>query len=61
MDWEGGELKKCPPTDTVTQKPGDHPDFRKNALGVKKPFLELWESSGVLSEQFSESRQQFSE
>ena len=36
------------------QKPGDHPDFRKNALGVKRPFSELSESSGVFSEQLSE-------
>ena len=36
------------------QKPGDHPNFRKNALGVKGPFSELSESSGVFSEQLSE-------
>ena len=24
--------------------PGDHPNFRKNALGVKRPFSELSES-----------------
>ena len=33
-----------------SKKPGDHPNFRKNALGVKRPFSELWESSGVFSE-----------
>ena len=32
------------------QKPGDHPNFRKNALGVKGPFSELSERSGVFSE-----------
>ena len=31
---------------SVPQKPGDHPNFRKNALGVKRPFSELSESSG---------------
>ena len=44
------------------QKPGDHPiDFRKNALGVKGPFSELSESSGVFSEQLSELEIPFSE
>ena len=38
------------------QKPGDHPIFRKNALGVKRPLSELWERSGVFSEQLSEFR-----
>ena len=36
-----------------SQKPGDHPNFRKNALEVKGPFSELSESSGVFSEQLS--------
>ena len=36
--------------------PGDHPNFRKNALGVKRPFSELPESSGAFSEQLSEFR-----
>ena len=40
----------------LIQKPGDHPNFRKNALGVKSPFSELWERSGVFSEQLSEFR-----
>ena len=39
-----------------SQKPGDHPNFRKNALGVKRPFSELWERSGVSSEQRPEFR-----
>ena len=43
------------------QKPGDHPNFRKNALGVKRPFSELAESSGVFSEQLSELEIPFSE
>ena len=43
------------------QKPGDHPNFRKNALGVKRPFSELSESSGVFSEQLSEFEIPFSE
>ena len=43
------------------QKPGDHPNFRKNALGVKRPFSELSESSGVFSEQISELEIPFSE
>ena len=38
------------------QKPGDHPNFRRNALGVKRPFSELWESSRLFSEQLSEFR-----
>ena len=33
----------------LNRKPGDHPNFRKNALGVKRPFSELSESSGVFS------------
>ena len=33
------------------QKPGDNPNFRNNALGVKRPFSELWESPGVFSQQ----------
>ena len=40
----------------VSQKPGDHPNFRKNALRAKRPFKELSESSGVFSEQLSEFR-----
>ena len=43
------------------QKPGNHPDFRKNALGAERPFSELWESSGVFSEQLSELEIPFSE
>ena len=43
------------------QKPGDHPNFRKNALGAERPFSELWESSGVFSEQLSELEIPFSE
>ena len=43
------------------QKPGDRPNFRKNALGVKRPFSELSESSGVFSEQLSELEIPFSE
>ena len=39
----------------------DHPNFRKNALGVKRPFSELSESSGVFSEQLSEFKIPFSE
>ena len=31
---------------TIDQKPVDHPNFRKNALGVKRSFSELSESSG---------------
>ena len=45
----------------VIQKPGNHPNFRKNALGVKRPFSELWERSGVFSEQLSEFEIPFSE
>ena len=45
----------------MNQKPGDHPNFRKNALGVKRPFSELWERSGVFSEQLSEFEIPFSE
>ena len=32
---------------SATQNPGNHPKFRKNALGVERPFSELSESSGV--------------
>ena len=41
------------------QKPGDHRSFRENALGVKRPFSELSESSGVFLEQLSEFEIQF--
>ena len=44
-----------------TAQNGDHPNFRKNALGVKRPFSELSESSGVFSEQLSEFEIPFSE
>ena len=37
---------------TTLQKPGNHPNFRKNALGATRPFSELWESSGVFSAAF---------
>ena len=40
---------------------GTTPIFRKNALGVKRPFSELSESSGVFSEQLSELEIPFSE
>ena len=49
------------PLDPKFQKAGDHPNFRKNALGVRRPFSELSESSGVLSEQLSEFEILFSE
>ena len=42
--------------DAQIQKPGDHPSFRKNALGVKRPCSKLWESSGVFSEFRKNSR-----
>ena len=45
----------------LIQEPGDHPNFRKNALGVKRPFSELSESSGLFSEQLSEFEIPFSE
>ena len=48
-------------TVTNIQKPGNHPNLRKNALGVKRPFSELSESSGVFSEQLSELEIPFSE
>ena len=35
--------------------------FQENALGVKRPFSELSESSGVFSEQLSEFEIPFSE
>ena len=38
-----------------------HPNFRKKTLGAKRPFSELWESSGVFSEQLSEFKIPFSE
>ena len=40
---------------------GEYPSFKKNALGVKRPFSELSESSGVFSEQLSEYEIPFSE
>ena len=40
----------------TNQRPWDHPDIRKNALGVKRPFSEPWERSGVLSEQLWDFR-----
>ena len=43
------------------QKPVDHLISGKNALGVKRPFSELSESSGVFSEQLSEFEIPFSE
>ena len=46
---------------SIHQKPGDHPNFRKNSFGVKRSFSELSESSGVFSEQLSEFRNWFSE
>ena len=45
----------------IYQKPGDNPNLRKNALGVKRPFSELSETSGVFSEQLSELEIPFSE
>ena len=45
-------LRFLPPSDTKFQKPGDHPNFRKHALGVRRrPLSELSESSGKFSEQ----------
>ena len=37
------------------------PQFQENALGVKRPFAELSESSGVFLEQLSEFEIPFSE
>ena len=39
-------FQKAPFFEPESQKPGNHPNFEKNALGVKRPF----------SEQFSEFR-----
>ena len=59
--WTKSEKKPLNATDRLcVQKPGDHPNFRKNALGVRRPFSELSESSGVFSE-LSEFRKPFSE
>ena len=33
---------------SFVQKPGNHPDFKKNALGAERPFSELWEFRGIL-------------
>ena len=54
-------LKKRRKIYSEVQKSGDHPNFRKNALGVKRPFSELSESFGVFSEQLSEFEIPFSE
>ena len=54
-------LRRGLPSEAIVQKPGDHPNFRKNALGVRRPFSELSESSGVFSEQLSECEIPFSE
>ena len=54
-------LRKIHWNKAFSQKPGDHPNFRKNALGVERPFSELSESSGVFSEQLSELEIPFSE
>ena len=43
------------------QKPGDHPDFKRNALGVKKAILGALGELRVFSEQLLEFRKQFSE
>ena len=61
MCFSNWVLVETPFEASKTQKPGDHPNFRKNALGVKKPFSELSESSGVFSEQLSELEIPFSE
>ena len=57
----GAEIITWDIVSIFVQKPGDHPNFRKNALGVKRPFSELSESSGVFSEQLSEFEIPFSE
>ena len=52
--YERGSKKPFWEGDPFLRKPGDHPDLRKNALRVKRPFSELSESSAVFSEQLSE-------
>ena len=46
---------------STLQKLRNHPNFKRNTLGVKRPFLELLEISEVFSEQLSLSRKCFSE
>ena len=53
---EHWDFHRLEPYTKLYSEPGDHPNFRKNALGVKRPFSELSESSGVFSEQLSEFR-----
>ena len=43
------EPNRCRPVFVVIQKPGNHPNFEKNALGLKRPFSEqLSEFRGIL-------------
>ena len=57
-----GHLKQFrSPLGTGIRSLGNTPISGKNALGVKRPFVELSESSGVFSEQLSEFEIPFSE
>ena len=46
--WEYSMTENALHVVETIQKPGNHPDFRKKALGAERPFSELWESSGAL-------------
>ena len=65
-----GEAFGCPPAVCPAERPRPFthyseawgsPQFQENPLGVKRPFSELSESSGVFSEQLSEFEIPFSE
>ena len=58
--WIGIRVRTCNPFRAKQLSEGDHPNFRKNALGVKRPFSELSESCRVFLEQCSEFRNWFS-
>ena len=58
--WSLGSQEKTVEITTeiaaICQKLGDHSNFRRNALGVKRPFSALLERSDLFSEQLSEFR-----
>ena len=51
--WPGPSAEMCRGF-LLYQKPGNHPNFEKNALGVERPFSEQLSEFREFSEQFSE-------
>ena len=54
--WPSEGLTRRPRYDGIFQKPGDHPNVRSNALGVKRPFSDGQRTEQVKTGQVNPDR-----